>query len=302
MRSRHVQATGAATRAADFIITTEDLPEPGAGQILVRNRFMLLGAVMRSLLPTMAGKTLGTVVASTEPGVPAGAFVVHMLGWREHTLLDAAQCRVVDTDDPLLVLSNGLTAYTGLVVAGLQPGETVYVSGAAGAVGSLAGQLARSMGAGRVVGSTGSATKVAQLVERLGYDAGFDHLEPAAAVQELREAAPDVYFDTVGGPLLSATLPALRPGGRVAVCGALAQQLGGAPAPTIDLFTVIRKRLSLHGFTGDPALEPAYRQLVRRRRLVFAHTVVDGLAAAPQALLDLFAGRFVGTVLVRLAE
>jgi NADPH-dependent curcumin reductase CurA len=144
--------------------------------------------------------------------------------------------------------------------------------------------------------------KVAQLVERLGYDAGFDHLEPAAAVQELREAAPDVYFDTVGGPLLSATLPTLRPGGRVAVCGALAQQLGGAPEPTIDLFTVIRNRLSLHGFTGDPALEPAYRQLVRRRRLVFAHTVVDGLAAAPQALLDLFAGRFVGTVLVRLEE
>jgi NADPH-dependent curcumin reductase CurA len=297
-----VQATGTATRAADFIITTEDLPEPGAGQALVRNRFMLLGAVMRSLLPTMAGKALGTVVASTEPGVPVGASVVHMLGWREYALLDAAQCRVVDTDDPFLVLSNGLTAYTGLVVAGLQPGETVYVSGAAGAVGSLAGQLARAMGAGRVVGSTGSATKVAQLVERLGYDVGFDHREPATAVQELREAAPEVYFDTVGGPLLSATLPALSPGGRVALCGALAQQLGGAPAPTIDLFTVIRSRLSLHGFTGDPALEPAYRELVHQRRLVFTHTMVDGLAAAPQALLDLFAGRFVGTVLVRLAE
>jgi NADPH-dependent curcumin reductase CurA len=302
MRSRHVQATGTATRATDFIITTEDVPEPDTGQILVRNRFMLLGAVMRTLLPTMVGKTLGTVVASTDPGVPTGASVVHMLGWREYVLLDVAQCRVVDTDDPLLVLSNGLTVYTGLMVAGLLPGETVYVSGAAGAVGSLAGPLARAMGAGRVVGSTGSATKVTQLVERLGYDAGFDHRDPDAVVQELREAAPDIYFDTVGGPLLSATLPTLSPGGRVALCGALAQQLGGAAEPTIDLLTVIRNRLSLHGFTGDPDLEPAYRQLVRERRLIFAHTVVDGLAAAPQALLDLFAGRFVGTVLVRLAE
>ena len=154
-----MRATGTTTKATDFVITTEDVPEPDAGQILVRNRFMLLGAVMRTLLPTMAGKTLGTVVASTDPGVLAGASVVHMVGWRDYTLLDVAQCRVVDTDDPLLELSNGLVAYTGLVVARLVPGETVYVSGAAGAVGSLAGQVARAMGARRVVGSTGSAVR-----------------------------------------------------------------------------------------------------------------------------------------------
>jgi NADPH-dependent curcumin reductase CurA len=302
MRSKRVQASGAATHATDFTVTTEDVAEPGAGQVLVRNRFMLLGAVMRSLLPMMAGKTLGTVVASSDPAVPAGSAVVHMRGWQEYTLLDAAQCRVVDGDNPVLLLSNGLTAYTGLVTAGLKPGETVYVSGAAGAVGSVAGRLARAMGAGRVVGSTGTAAKVPQLVNRLGYDEAFEHRGPAAVAGRLAEIAPDVYFDTVGGPLLTATLPTLNPGGRVALCGALAQQLGGAAEPTIDLITVIRGRLSLHGVTGDPALEPAYRQLVDEHRLDFAHTVVDGLEAAPQALLDLFTGRFVGTVLVHLAQ
>jgi NADPH-dependent curcumin reductase CurA len=237
------------------------------------------------------------VVASASPALPVGATVLHGLGWREHAAGPAAQFRPIDAGDAVPLLSGGLTAYAGLRTAGLRPGETVYVSGAAGGIGSVAGAVARALGAAWVIGSTGSAGKVAALTERFGYDAGFRH-----GAQALRSVAPDgvdVGFDTVGGPVLAELVDAMRPHGRIALCGALAAQLGGAADPALPLMTVIGRRLSLHGFTasGEPHHEAEFLGL----GIVVPHTVVDGLAAAPQALLDLFAGRYTGTVLVRLA-
>jgi NADPH-dependent curcumin reductase CurA len=238
--------------------------------------------------------------------VPVGATVVHMSGWREHAVVDSGRCRVVDPEDALLHLSSGLTAYVGLRVAGLRNGETVYVSSAAGAVGSMVAQLAKAIGAGRVVGSTSSARKATDLTERLGFDAAFDY-RGGPIDEELARSAPngiDVFFDNVGGEHLAATIKALNPRGRVALCGALAQQLGEDADPQLDLLTIIGRRLSLRGFTATDHLdwEPDYLRLMRHNNIVPAHTIVDGLASAPQALLDVFAGRYTGMVTVRLGH
>ncbi|SDI13181.1 NADP-dependent oxidoreductase [Nonomuraea jiangxiensis] len=313
-----------------FRLAETEIPDPAPGQVLIRNLYMsldpgmllLIGAYPDIPMPPyevgapLHGDAIGEVVASGEPSVKEGSVVLHRLGWREYALADATQVRQVDPHAYPSVstyLAFGLVAYAGLTaVAGLRPGETVFVSSAAGATGSMVGQLARLLGAGRVVGSAGTPEKVAHLTGRLGFDAAFDRHDGPIA-DRLREAAPggvDVYFDNVGGEQLRAAIEVMNPHGRIALCGALARQsAGGEPDPGPgDPMRLIGKRLTLRGFTMSDHLDLApefgrrLRQWLADGSLVREETVIDGLENAPQALLDLVRGAYTGKVVVRLTR
>jgi NADPH-dependent curcumin reductase CurA len=318
-------------RPDDFRLVTVDVPAPAAGQVVVRNLVMSVDPYMRgrmndvkSYVPpfqldqVLDGAAVGEVIASGSPELAVGDVVLHQLGWREYAVAEAKQFQKVDpTAAPtpsafLGVLGMpGLTAYVGLLdIAAMKPGDTVFISGAAGAVGSLAGQIAKLRGAGRVIGSAGSPAKVARLRE-LGYDAAFDyHAGPVRA--GLKEAAPggiDVYFDNVGGEHLEAAISSLRPHGRVALCGAISQYNATAPVPgPSNLALAVGKRLTLRGFIvfdhgdrmGDFLTEVG--GWLRDGKVRFDETVVDGIEAAPQAFIDMLHGANTGKMVVRLAE
>ncbi|MEU5535793.1 zinc-binding dehydrogenase [Streptomyces sp. NPDC020362] len=260
-----------------FQVVEVGVPDPTPGHVLVRNLFMSLDPGMLMLIAggsplpmpryevgeALYGDAVGEVAASADPSLREGELVVHRLGWREYATAEAGAFRRVDRasyPSPSMHLGFGLVAYAGLMEAAeLRPGDTVFVSSAAGATGSMAGQIARLKGAGRVIGSAGSAVKVARLTGKLGFDAAFDHHD-GPVLDRLREAAPDgidVYFDNVGGEQLRAALEVMNVRGRVAVCGALSRQSTGRPdeGPG-DLLNVLGKRLTVRGFT--PACADGY--------------------------------------------
>ncbi|MEU1809716.1 NADP-dependent oxidoreductase [Micromonospora aurantiaca (nom. illeg.)] len=312
----------------NFRLVTTEVPTPGPGQVVVRNRFMSVDPYMRgrmndveSYVPPFAldapldGGAIGEVVAGEAGGVKPGDTVLHGLGWREYALVDAKGVRKVDpglapVTAYLGVLGmTGLTAYAGLLdVAAMKPGETVFVSGAAGAVGSMVGQIAKLRGAGRVIGSAGSAAKVERLTA-LGFDAAFDYHD-GPVHKQLKAAAPDgvdVYFDNVGGDHLEAAIGAMNLHGRAAVCGMIAQyNATEPPAAPRNLALVIGKRLTLRGFlVGDHGhLREQFVQEVagwlREGRLSYDETIVDGIEQAPEAFLGLLRGENLGKMLVRL--
>ncbi|MEV0003864.1 NADP-dependent oxidoreductase [Micromonospora sp. NPDC050980] len=314
--------------ADNFRLVTTEVPTPGPGQLVVRNQFMSVDPYMRgrmndvkSYLPPFAldapldGGAVGEVVAGAAEGVEPGDVVLHSLGWREYALVDAKAARKVDPDVApvsayLGVLGmTGLTAYAGLLdVAAMKPGETVFVSGAAGAVGSMVGQIAKLRGAGRVVGSAGSRAKVERLTA-LGFDAAFDYHD-GPVYQQLKAAAPDgvdVYFDNVGSDHLEAAIGAMNLHGRAAICGMIAQYNSAEPpAAPRNLALVIGKRLTLRGFlVGDHGhLRAQFVQemagWLREGRLSYDETVVDGIEQAPEAFLGLMRGENLGKMLVRL--
>lgn len=312
-------------RPADFALVETTLPDPGPGQILVRNDWMSVDPYMRgrmndipSYVPPfqlgepMEGGAVGTVLASQSPGLPVGSTVLHGYGWRSHALLDAAAARLVDTAAArpqayLGVLGMpGLTAYVGLTeIAPVREGDVVFVSGAAGAVGSLAGQIARRLGAARVIGSAGGPEKGKRLIDLFGYDAALDYRAGDLRGQ-LREAAPegiDVYFDNVGGDHLQAAISALRLHGRVALCGAISGYNATEPLPgPANLGMAIGKRLTLRGFiVGDHGhLAAPYAERAASWGLRAEETVVDGLDHAVEAFLGMLRGENTGKMLVRL--
>jgi NADPH-dependent curcumin reductase CurA len=311
----------------DFRTVETELADPGPGQVLVRNTFLSVDPYMRGRMndrksyqppflldAPMDGGAVGEVVASADESVPVGATVLHQAGWREHALLEAAKVRVVDVSRVpasayLGVLGMpGLTAYVGLTrIAQVREGETVFVSGAAGAVGSAAGQMAKLLGAGKLVGSAGSPGKVAWVTEELGYDAAFDYHDGPIAGR-LKEHAPiHVYFDNVGGEHLEAAIGAMADFGRVAACGAIASYNETDPSPgPRNMFLVVTKRITVRGFivldhadvTGE-----FYRTAgawLAEGKLGYRETVVDGLDHAVDAFLDLHRGGNTGKMLVRL--
>jgi NADPH-dependent curcumin reductase CurA len=266
---------------------------------------------------TMQGGAVGRVVDSRSPDVPVGALVLANAGWRDVAVLDAAHVQVLP-DLPgippsyhLGVLGMpGLTAWAGLFrVAAFQAGEDVFVSGAAGAVGSLVGQFARLRGAGRVVGSAGSPEKVAWLRE-LGFDAAFDYHDGPVA-ELLAAAAPDgidVFFDNVGGDHLEAAIGALRLHGRAAICGSISTYNAVSPPPgPRNMSQLVATRLTLRGFlVGDHTdLRPEFLEAVpgwiASGDLVVRETVREGLEDAVPAFLDLLRGGNTGKMVVRLS-
>ena len=317
---------------SDFTMVETELPDPDPGQVLVRNLVMSVDPYMRGRMddrPSYAppwqlgqpaeGAAVGEVIASQVSELPAGCLVLHASGWRDYALLPARQ---VERVDPVAGLSSssylgvlgmpGLTAYAGLFeVAGFRPGESVFVSGAAGAVGSLVGQFARLRGASRVVGSAGSLAKLHFLTEELGFDAAFDYHE-APVRQQLRQAAPDgidVYFDNVGGEHLEAALDCLNLHGRVAMCGAISSYNSTErPVGPANLSVAIGKRLTLRGFlvTDHAALRQEFRETVAgwlaSGQLVVRETVVTGLEQAVPAFIGMLRGANTGKMVVRLAS
>lgn len=313
----------------NFRLVERDLPALQDGEILVRNTVMSVDPYMRgrmndvkSYVPPfqidqpLDGGAVGTVIASRAEGFAEGDSVLHGLGWRDVAVLPGARASKVDTADfsdsaYLGVLGMpGLTAYAGLMAAAeFKAGDAVFVSGAAGAVGSLVGQIARLSGASRVVGSAGSAEKVERLKD-LGFDAAFNYRD--GAVRDLlKQAAPegiDVYFDNVGADHLEAAISSMKLDGRIAMCGAIAQYNATEPAcAPRNLTLLIGKRITMRGFIVSKYndLQQEFRQTVgpwlADGSITWDETVREGLDDAPQAFIDLLAGANTGKMIVRLA-
>jgi len=313
----------------NFRLAASGLPDLQDGQILVRNQFMSVDPYMRGRMndvksystpfrldTALDGGAVGEVIASRSAAHKVGDVVVHQLGWREHAVVDAAATTTVPgglapTSAFLGALGmTGLTAYAGLLkVAEFKEGDVVFVSGAAGAVGSMVGQIAKASGASKVIGSAGSAEKVVRLLE-LGFDAAFNYND-GPVLDQLREAAGergiDVYFDNVGGKHLEAALATLTVGGRVAMCGAIAQYNSTEPpAAPRNLALAIGKQLTLRGFLvggqRQHAAEFAEKMAgwLADGTVRYDETIVDGLENAPQAFIDLLDGANTGKMLVRL--
>jgi NADPH-dependent curcumin reductase CurA len=309
-----------------FELAETPVPDPGEGQLLVRNAYFSVDPYMRprmndvrsyvapfTLGEAMTGGAVGRVEVSRNARFAEGDWVVHGLGWREWALSDGSGMQKVDASaapvsTALGVLGMpGYTAYHGLFEIGRpQPGETVFVSGAAGAVGSAAGQMAKIAGC-TVVGSAGSAEKVAWLGE-LGFDAAFDYR--ARPVHEaLRELAPDgidVYFDNVGGDHLEAAIGAMRKNGRIAACGSVSRYNDVEPSPgPRNMFMFVTKRLHMQGYiisdhyASFPEFAARAREWVADGRLRYRETVVEGIDNAPRAFLGLLRGENIGKMLVK---
>ena len=315
--------------AANFALTEADRPDLADGQVRVRNLFMSVDPYMRgrmndvkSYVPPfrlgepLEGGAIGTVIESRSPDLAKGDLVLHMLGWRDEAVLPARQARKVTAAKGLspsaylgVLGMPALAAYVGLLdIAALKPGDVVFVSGAAGAVGSMAGQIAKLKGASRVIGSAGSDEKIRWLRE-IGFDAAFNY-RVAPVIQQLRAAAPDgidVYFDNVGADHLDAALVMLNNHGRIAMSGAIAHyNATEPPVGPSNLGLVITKRLILRGFIVTdhqhrmPDMIADISAWLRDGKLSHAETIVDGLDRAPGAFIDLLRGANTGKMLVRL--
>ncbi|MFI0979200.1 NADP-dependent oxidoreductase [Streptomyces sp. NPDC021093] len=316
----------------DFALVESPVTEPGAGRILVRNLHLSVDPYMRgrmndvkSYIPAfeldkpMTGGAVGEVIASNDERFAVGDHVLHDLGWREYADLKADFATKVSAElAPLSAYLGvlgmpGLTAYAGLFdVASFKEGDTVFVSGAAGAVGSQVGQMAKLRGAKRVVGSAGSTDKIKVLTEEYGFDAAFNYKDEAPVAQQLREVAPegiDVYFDNVGGEHLEAAIGALTVHGRATLCGAISGYNDTVPVPgPRNMIQIIGKRLRLTGVlvADHAALQPQFIEEVsawiRSGELKYDETLVEGIEHNVDAFLGMLRGQNTGKMIVSLGE
>jgi NADPH-dependent curcumin reductase CurA len=319
--------------AANFRVVDAPLPALNDGQVLVRNHYLSLDPYMRGRMndaksyavpqeldKVMGGGTVGEVVESKHPNYKPGDKVVGMGGWQQYVVVDAATpglLRKVDTTRiPLsaylgAVGMPGVTAWYGLMkICEPKPGQTIVVSAASGAVGSVVGQLAKAKGC-RAVGTAGGAEKCRYVVDELGFDACIDykaHRDPKALYQALKEATPDGVdgcFENVGGPVLDATLARMNAFGRIALCGMISGY-NGAPIPLQQPQLILVSRLRIEGFIVSEHMQvwpEALKELgtlVATGKLKYRESVAQGIASAPEAFIGLLKGRNFGKQLVKL--
>ena len=321
-------------KESDFRIDRMPVPQPGPGEMLLRTLYLSLDPYMRGRMSdapsyatpvaigqVMEGRTVSEVVASNLAGYAAGDIVLSPSGWQTHALSQGIFARKIDpsiapVSTALGVLGMpGMTAYTGLLDIG-QPkaGETVVVSAASGAVGSVVGQIARIKGA-RSVGVAGGPDKCRYVTEQLGFDACIDHRAPDLPGR-LKAACPngiDVYFENVGGAVFEAVVPLLNNFARMPVCGQIAtynatEMPAGSLRTSALTRAILTKRLTLRGFivTDFAARQGDFVRDVsgwlREGRIKYREDIVDGLDNAPRALIGLLRGENFGKLLVRVAS
>ena len=311
----------------NFRLEEVELPELADGQILVENTFASVDPYMRGRMndtksyiepfqidQSLTGTAVGTVAESRSEKFKVGDTVRHFAGWRTHAVLHEDQVEQIDTgiapaEAYLGILGlTGLTAYVGLTAVGeMKQGDVVFISGAAGAVGSAAGQIAKHLGAAKVIGSAGSAEKIDYITD-LGFDAAFNYKDGDVKGQ-LAKAAPegvDVYFDNVGGDHLEAAIANANTFGRIAMCGAIAQYNDAEPAPgPRNLGLAIGKCLTLRGFVigqyshlaGE--FQEKIAPLVVDGSIGYETTVREGIDTMPTAFLELFEGGNTGKMIVK---
>jgi len=311
--------------AENFALVEKSLT-PSATDILVKNLYMSVDPAMRPALSNgqtkldeaMSGGAIGKVVSSQSSDFPEGAYVIHRSGFREYHLSDGSDLNVITPEDEAITThlhvlgGTGLTAYGGLLVTGqLQEGENVFVSAAAGAVGSVACQIAKIYGC-RVAGSCGSDEKVDYLLNELGIDYAFNY-KTSSISRELHIGLPDgidVYFENVGGAHLDAACGQMRPLGRIPVCGMISayNNKGARSEGVTTLSNMIYNRVTMKGFVvyefnhmRDQFLADM-RKWMSEGRLKYTETFMEGIENAPSALIGLLQGQNTGKMLVRLGD
>ncbi len=312
--------------ASNFSHVTQPVPTPGAGEVVVRTHYLSLDPYMRGRMSAaksyvapveigdvMCGEIVGDVVASNNPKFPVGQFVYGPLGWQQFALSDGSNLRRIDVSKApasawLGALGMpGVTAHVGLLDIGApKPGETVVVSAAAGAVGSMVGQIAKIKGA-RAVGIAGGANKCQFVVEELGFDACVDYKQ-ANWREALKAAVPngiDVYFDNVGGEILDNVLTRMNPFSRLPLCGLISQYNSLEPYGLKNFRSVLVNRIRVQGFIvldNPERWRSAFADLAEwyaAGKLRFRETVAQGLENAPQAFIGMLRGENTGKQLVK---
>ena len=307
----------------DFKLVEVVLPDIAEGQLLIRQLYMSVDPAMRPRLTSgyqldhvLAGGALGRVTQSRSPDYAEGDLVINQLGFREHAISDGRGLRKLDPDPALpltaylsILGGTGFTAYGGMLeIAKLQAGEQVFVSTAAGAVGSIAAQIAKIKNC-YVIGSTGSEVKAAWLRDEVGLDAVINYKKTPIG-QGIKESAArglDVYFDNVGGDHLDAALAKMNTLGRVAVCGMISgYNQPGSRTVVRNLSNIIYGRITLRGFVVTDFLplrdqfERDMREWLLAGKIKWKQTVLEGVEQAPHAMIGLMQGENIGKMLVRL--
>jgi NADPH-dependent curcumin reductase CurA len=316
---------------ANFRLEEMPLPQPGPGEFLVRCEYLSVDPYMRGRMndrasyadpvrigDVMTGEAVGNVAASKNDAYPVGTFVSGMFGWQEFAVSSGQGCRRVDPQvapisTALHVLGMpGMTAYFCLLEScKAKAGDQVVVSGAAGAVGSIVGQIAKIAGC-RVLGIAGSQEKIDWITGELGFDAGLNYRETTDYEAALRQLCPrgvDVYYDNVGGPITDAIFPLLNLYARVGICGQISQyNLAEQEYTPRFLWHLIVKRARIQGFLVFDYFHRAQEALARlvewvgTGRIKYRETITDGLENAPQAFIGMMRGENIGKQLVRLGS